>query len=158
APGQTGAPGSVETLPDNVTRLPDRAAKPMSDAPIAEAGSPLDAGLTQIKLADRNFEPRGFVTGARGAFEMIVSALAQADTARLRPLLSNEVYDQFTSVIRARQEAKHTLETTLIGVRNVELLEARLDARNAVVTVKITSDQVNITRDANGAVVEGDPN
>jgi predicted lipid-binding transport protein (Tim44 family) len=160
APGQTGAPGNVETpLPDNVTRLPDRGAKPTSEQPpVAEAGSPLDVALNQIRQVDRSFDPRGFVTGARGAFEMVVPAFAQGDTATLRPLLSDEVYEQFASAIRTRQEAKQTLETTLIGIRNVDLTDARLDGRNAVVTVKIVSDQVNVTRDANGAVVEGDPN
>lgn len=89
---------------------------------------------------------------------MIVTSFAQGDTATLRPLLSDEVYQQFAAAIRARQEAKQTLETTLIGVRGVDFVEARLDGRNATVTVKIVSEQVNITRDAGGAVVEGDAN
>jgi predicted lipid-binding transport protein (Tim44 family) len=40
----------------------------------------------------------------------------------------------------------------------VELLEARLDGRNAVVTVKIVSDQMNVTRNAAGVILDGDPN
>lgn len=156
-PGKTAPAAPGEALPDNVTRLPDRATRPADSAP-AEPGSPLEAGITQIKLADRNFDPRGFATGARGAFEMIVGAFAQGDKAALRPLLSDEVYKQFADAIDARQQAKQTLETTLIGVRNVDIVEARLDGRTAVVTVKIVSEQVNVTRDADGQVVEGDAN
>src|SRR6266700_1442770 len=33
---------------------------------------PLAAGLAQLKSADRNFDERGFLKGARGAFEIIV--------------------------------------------------------------------------------------
>jgi predicted lipid-binding transport protein (Tim44 family) len=157
-PGQAKPSSNGEPLPDNVTRLPDRPARPANEPPVAPPGSPLDAGLTQIKSADRGFDARGFLSGARGAFEMIVNSFAQGDTATLRPLLSDEVYQQFAAAIRARQEAKQTLETTLIGVRNVDFVEARLDGRTAVVTVKIVSEQVNITRDAGGAVVEGDAN
>lgn len=157
-PAKTPAGTPGDALPDNVTRLPERTGRGAVDVPAAEAGSPLDAALTQIKLADRNFDPRGFVGGARAAFEMIVPAFAQGDTGTLRPLLSDEVYEQFAAAIRARQQAKQTLETTLIGIRGVDLIDARLDGRNAVVTVKIVSEQVNITRDADGKIVEGDPN
>lgn len=155
--GKTPPGAPAEGLPENVTRLPERAARPAEAAPI-ETGSPLDGALNQIKQADRNFDPRGFAAGARSAFEMIVGAFAQGDTGTLRPLLSDEVYEQFAAAIRARQQAKQTLETTLIGIRSVEISDARLDGRNAVVTVKIVSEQVNITRDADGKVVDGDPN
>jgi predicted lipid-binding transport protein (Tim44 family) len=43
-----------------------------------------------------------------------------------------------------------------VGVRAAEILEADLQGRNAVITVKITSDQINVTRDSDGKVVEGD--
>lgn len=144
---------------DNVARLPDRSTQTdeASEPVAAPTGSPLEASLTQIKVADSNFEPRGFIDGARAAFEMIVSSYAQGDTATLRPLLSDEVYDNFAAAIRSRQQAKHTLETTLVGVRSAEIIEARMDGRTAFVTVKFVSEQINVTRDAGGQVVEGDP-
>lgn len=144
---------------DNVARLPDRSTQTGETAEPAAApvGSPLEASLTQIKVADPNFEPRGFIDGARAAFEMIVSSYAQGDTATLRPLLSDEVYDNFAAAIRSRQQAKHTLETTLVGIRSAEIIEARMDGRTAFVTVKFVSEQINVTRDAGGQVVEGDP-
>ena len=37
-------------------------------------------------------------------------------------------------------------------------MEAGLRGRDAAVTVKFVSEQVNATRDADGQVVEGDPN
>lgn len=144
---------------DNVARLPDRSNQvEETAAPAAAApGSSLEAGLTQIQVADPSFDPRGFADGARAAFEMIVVSYAQGDTATLRPLLSDEVYDNFAAAIRTRQQAKHTLETTLVGIRSADLVEAHMDGRTAYVTVKFVSEQINVTRDEAGKVVDGDP-
>jgi hypothetical protein len=43
-------------------------------------------------------------------------------------------------------------------IRTAEIIDARMQGRDAFVTVKFVSEQVNATRDADGAVVEGDPN
>lgn len=151
------APAGAELPNDNVVRLPGRDNGDATPAP-APADSPLDAALTQIKVADSSFDPRGFIKGAQSAFEMIVGAFAQGDTAALRPLLADEVYDNFATAIRERQKAKRTLETTIIGIKSGDIVEARLEGRSAFVTVKFVSEQVNVTRDADGNVVEGDAN
>ena len=114
--------------------------------------------LTQIQIADNAFNPGEFVGGARSAFEMIVHAFATGDTGTLRNLLSDDVFDNFSSAIKARLEAAETLETTVIGVKSVDIIDARLDGRQAFVTVKFVSEQVNVTRDAEGHVIDGDPN
>ncbi len=138
-------------LPDNVTPLPGRDA-------LGPTGSPLDAALTQIRVADSSFDPKRFAEGARSAFEMVVTAFAQGDTATLRPLLADDVYDNFAAAIKGRLDAKQTLETTLIAVKSAEIVEARMENRMAFVTVKFVSEQVNVTRNAAGEVVDGDPN
>jgi predicted lipid-binding transport protein (Tim44 family) len=150
-------PASRTEAPDNVARLPDRSRPTVDPAPIdLSAASPVDTGLAQIRAADPNFDPRSFADGARGAFEMIVGAYAQGDTATLRPLLADEVYENFAAAIKGRQQAKQTLETTLVGIKSADIIEARMDNRTALVTVKFVSEQINVTRDAGGTVVEGD--
>jgi predicted lipid-binding transport protein (Tim44 family) len=153
------APQARSETGDNVARLPDRAGPAGETGPVIDlpANSPAEAGLTQISVADTSFDPRTFVEGARGAFEMIVGAYAQGDTATLRPLLADEVYENFAAAIRSRQQARQTLETTLVGVKSAEISEARMDGRTAFVTVKFVTEQINVTRDASGAVVDGDP-
>ena len=154
-----GPQGKIEAPPDNVTRLPGRGAPETIDAApdVAVAKTPLEAGLTQIKLADPGFDAQGFSKGAASAFEMIVAAYAQGDTNQLRALLANDVYESFASAIKQRQQAKHTHETKLVGFKSHDIVEARMEGRNAFVTVKFVSDQVNVTRDAQGEVVDGDP-
>jgi predicted lipid-binding transport protein (Tim44 family) len=147
------APGEARPNPARI------GAPAPAPAPAAEmAGTPLDAGLTQIRLADQSFDPATFTPGARAAFEMIVGAFAQGDTAALRPLLNDEVYDQFSAAIRERLQRKHTHETTLIAIKSAELVEARMEGRDAIVTVKFVTEQVNVTRDEAGGVIDGDPN
>jgi predicted lipid-binding transport protein (Tim44 family) len=135
--------------------LPDISAKPAIGSPAAT--SPVAAGLARIRSADPSFDESQFLTGARGAFELIVNDYAAGDSATLRPLLSDEVFANFSRAIEERQKNGHTLSTTLVGIRAAEIIEADLQGRNAVITVKMVSDQINVTRDGDGKVVEGDP-
>ncbi len=122
-----------------------------------DAEGDLAAGFREIKAADHGFEPAEILSGARIAFELVLSAYASGDTNALKPLLSAEVLDNFTQPIREREAAGETMEHTLIGVKSAEIVEAFVDGRAAHVTVKFVTDQANVTRDANGEVVDGDP-
>lgn len=145
----------------NVVELPDRGRRAQADGigtPVIDENDPAAAGLTQIQIADRNFNPAEFVGGARSAFEMIVHAFATGDTGTLRNLLNDEVYENFTAAIESRIADKETLETTIIGVKSADIVDARLDGTEAFVELKFVSEQVKVTRDTDGRVVEGDPN
>jgi predicted lipid-binding transport protein (Tim44 family) len=126
------------------------------DAAGAEQDSELSVGLTQIRLADRSFDPNQFVEGARAAFEMIVSAFAAGDRESLRPLLADEVYANFSRAIDDREANDQTLETALVGIHESELIEASLQQKIAYVTIKFVSEQINVTRDTEGEVIDGD--
>jgi predicted lipid-binding transport protein (Tim44 family) len=148
-----GAPAAEQPAAAPPRALPDLAAKPAIGA---EPPSPLVAGIAHIREADPAFDEAHFVAGARAAFEMILHAFAAGDAASLRPLLSDEVFANFNGAIEERRKAGHTLATTLVGIRSLDIIEADLQGRNAAVTVKIVSDQINVTQDAEGKTVEGD--
>ena len=137
---------------DNVVALPERG-RTLEDA----AGGDLASELTQIKIADPSFEESTFVQGAQMAFGMIVEAYAAGDTASLRPLLSDDLYDSFSEAIRSRIAEGEVLETSIERILSADIIEANLDGRTALVTVKFVSRQLIVTRDSDGAVVEGDP-
>lgn len=115
------------------------------------------AGLKDILAGDETFEADGFLQGASAAFEMIIEAFAAADKSTLRSLLRNDVYDDFLSAIKAREETGEILENSLVGLKSSEILEAGLDDHIASLTVKFISDQISVTRDAEGEVIGGDP-
>ena len=144
---------------DKVIPLPDRSesARAEETAEGDAAATPLAAGLVQVKRADKSFDEDGFVDGARTAFEWVIEAFAQGDAKTLRPLLSNDVYGDFSGAIEEREAAGQVLETTLVGITDAEIIEAELQGRTAFVTIKFVSEQVNVVRDGDGEVVEGDP-
>lgn len=114
-------------------------------------------GLTAIAEADPNFSPKGFIEGAKAAYEMIVTAYASGDRKTLKGLLDKDVYDSFEAAIAEREAAGHTVEFTFVGLSNIEFAEVELDKRNAIVTLRIDAEVVSITRDGAGEVVEGTP-
>lgn len=140
--------------------------KELSDIGEREAAQPdlkqdetedLRAGLMRIRTADPDFSPRQFLTGAEAAFEMVVEAFAAGDTATLRPLLGDDVYDEFADVIRARIAAKESVETTIVSLDSADIDAADLKGSTARLTVRFRSQQMTITRDENGETVEGEP-
>lgn len=149
-----------EQADEKVVHLPD-ARDADADAEAAAEGDDaegdLAAGFREIKAADRGFEPTEILSGARIAFELVLSAYASGDTEALKPLLSAEVLDNFAQPIREREAAGETMEHTLVGIKSAEIVEGFLDGTAAHVTVKFVTDQANVTRDANGEVVDGDP-
>ncbi len=141
---------------DNVVSMPGSGKR----TPELDFGSmdPLEAGIAQIKAADRSFREKEFLAGARQAFEMILDAFAVGNAKILKALLESSVYENFAAAIREREKAGHTLETTLVGIDDAEIVGAEMQGSNAIVTVKFVTGQVNATRDADGEVVDGDPN
>jgi len=145
-----------QRAPDNVVHLPERARGEEGELP-AEAPPTLSAGLTQIRIADPSFDAGSFTHGAKRAFAMIVEAFAKGDTGTLRPLLSDDLFDEFSGEIRRRAAEGEVHETRLVNMKSADILEARMDGRTALVTVKFVTDQINVIRDDQGNVIEGDP-
>ena len=143
-----------------MVELPDRTGLAEQDEPVAaeEPDDPLSRGVAQIRSADSSFDAEEFVAGARSAFEMVVQSFAAGDLKTLRSLLNDEVYDNFSAAVKQREDADEELETTVIGIKSADLLEARLEGRMAFITMKFQSEQVNVTRDKDGKVIDGDPN
>ncbi len=148
----------------NIIELPDHSGAGRNDAPDAPddaEATPEDilaTGLAHIRAADPDFDPEAFVAGARTAFETVVHAFATGDTGVLRALLDDSVYENFEDAIHRRLNASETLETTVVGIKEVEPIEAEMNGRTALFTVRFLSEQVNVVRDAEGAVLDGDPN
>ena len=123
-----------------------------------DPSDPVAAGLAEIRAADPSFEPTTFVSGAVAAFEIVVQAFAEGDKDSLRGLLNNEVLDNFGLEIDKREKAGETLETTVIGIKKENIIEARVNGETAFITVEILSEQVNVVRDSDGQTIDGDEN
>jgi predicted lipid-binding transport protein (Tim44 family) len=153
---------------DKVVALPTRGPEPPAppaEAPepadrwkgVAEPGSTVAAGLDAILAADRSFDIKHFLVGARAAYEMIVAAFAEADRRTLKNLLSREVYEGFEAAIRERESRGETAETRFVSIDKADVTGAEFRARAAQITVRFVSQLISVTRDRAGTPIEGSP-
>lgn len=156
-----------ESRSDNVVTLPRPSSEPANASPsnleerispAAKPGTPLFESLSAIAEVDPSFEPKSFLTGARAAYEMIVTAFAEGDRRALGPLLSKDVLDGFVGAIDEREKRQEKVSSTLIGIEKAEIVDAALKDQTAQVTVRFESQMISTTYDAAGAVIDGDPN
>jgi predicted lipid-binding transport protein (Tim44 family) len=158
-PVRNAANDKVIPLPPR-TSEPPKAAEVSKDtgdryAGIAPAGSAVARCLDAIAAADKGFDAKHFVTGARAAYEMIVTAYAEGDRRALRDLLGREVYDGFDQVIRERESRGETAETRFVSIDVSQITGAELRGKTAQITLRFVSQLVSATRDRNGEVIDG---
>jgi predicted lipid-binding transport protein (Tim44 family) len=146
--------GEPQPDADNVVTLPDR--RPRTNEPAAP-DAPAAGGIAALRAADPGFDLATFLPGAKAAFGMIVDAFARGDLPGLRPLLADQVYRNFQAAIDQREAAGERLETEIMAEPAAEFVEASVRGQVARVTLRFVSRQVNVTRDAGGRVIAGDP-
>jgi len=150
---------------DNVVALPGRApdaglqpAEPTERwKGIAEPGTAVATGLDAIAHDDSSFDAKAFLTGARAAYEMIVTAYANGDRRQLKNLLGREVHDGFDAAITDREKRGETVETRFVSIASADIVGAEQRGKTAQVTVRFVSQLVSVTRDKAGAVIDGNP-
>ncbi|OIR00754.1 Tim44-like domain protein [mine drainage metagenome] len=126
--------------------------------PRSEPASPrFGKGLDAIAAADRDFNPDAFLQGAAAAFEMIVRAFIAGDEAGLRPLLSDEVFGNFTQALRTRRANGERCANRLDSILDAEITEGGVQGGMALVTVRFLSRQVICQQSADGSLLFGDP-
>ncbi len=152
--GHTGSlPGQKEGA---VIALPRRGG-PSGTAPLSQAEIRLRQSLTEIALADPNFDADDFADGARQAYEMIVIGFAQGNRDLLRGMVGEDVFANFDAAITARQAAGQTMETRLAAIKDAHITHASLRGKMAEVTVKFTADLISCVNNAAGDLVQGHP-
>lgn len=149
---------------ENVISLPRKRApgEPVADPyaaidAFAKPDSDLNKGLRTIKDNDSSFEPKGFVDGAKMAYEMIVMAYADGDRKTLKNLLSREVYDGFVTAIGEREAKSEKIQSSFVGINKADIVSAEMKSGEAHITLRIVSELISATRDKAGVVVDGDP-
>ncbi len=153
---------------ENVVALPGRPAEPAPHVTqpvaaadrwkgVAEPGSALAAGLDAIAAADHGFDAMHFLAGARAAYEMVVTAFAEGDRRPLKNLLSRDVLEGFEAAITERERRGEKAETRFVSIDTAEIVGAELRGRSTQITVRFVSKLISVTRDASGAVIDGNP-
>lgn len=123
-------------------------------------GSSSAEALARMKRAEPGFSVGEFLSGARGAYEMILMAFEHGDMSPVSGFVSADVSDAFQHVIDARREKGLTVEASFAGLGELELVDARFDenTREGELTVKFVGELTSVVRNPDGEIVEGDPN
>ncbi|MGI9425486.1 MAG: Tim44/TimA family putative adaptor protein [Hyphomicrobiaceae bacterium] len=117
----------------------------------------VEAGLMSIAQRDPTFDPDHFMSGAKQAYEMIVTAFAEGNKGLLNDLLNSEVFEGFASAISDRDSRGEQVDQSFVGINKADIIEADLKGTDANVTVKFLSQLISATRDRDGEVISGDP-
>lgn len=169
-------PNGNSSNDDNVVQLPNRASAPPPAQPqpesagddedeaksavwrwegIAPEGSPNAAALDEIARAEPDFNGPYFLEGAKAAYEMIVTAYANGDRRTLKDMLAKDVYDNFVAAISDREGRGETMETRFVAIEKADVEEVAVEGRKARITVRFLSQLISVTRNKEGAVVDG---
>ncbi len=125
-----------------------------------DANSSAAKALAAMKAVDPTFNVGEFLRGARGAYEMILMGFEAGDLAKIKPFLSDDVYESFASVVTEREKQGITIEATFVGLRELKLVDATFDrtSKEAEVTVRFVGELTSVARDKSGEIIEGNPN
>ncbi len=115
------------------------------------------AGETLL-AADPDFDERAFIDGAKSAYELIVEGFARDDLSGVRRFLGDSVFNAFKSAIEQRQSASQSMDLKFVGIDNTAIVSASVSEDALTAVTDFTSNQVRVTRDSDGNVIDGDPN
>jgi predicted lipid-binding transport protein (Tim44 family) len=113
------------------------------------------AGIRAIVAADGSFDVARFLDGAQSAYRMILEAYWKGDKQELAYLVGGDVLAAFEEAIDAREAAGHKLDNRLVSIERAVIEDAKLDGREASITVRFDADIAAVTRTAEGEVVAG---
>lgn len=113
--------------------------------------------LSSMKSAEPSFGVSDFLSGASGAYEMILMSFEKGDMDSIVPFLSAEVFEGFSEVVDSREAEGLTVEATFVGVRELSLVDATFDksSNEGEVKVKFVGELTSLVRDRAGDVIEG---
>ena len=122
-------------------------------------GSDSARALAEMKKAEPAFTVGPFLEGARGAYEMILTAFEKGELDRIRPFLSDDVEASFAEAIAQRDRDGLTIEASFLGIKELVLHDATFtpESRFGEIAVRFVADQTYVVRNKAGEVVEGSP-
>ena len=112
-------------------------------------------GLDILMKADPSFDEKEFLKGAESAFKIIISAFANSDLEKLKPLLDFNLYNSFTKSISEREARQEIQHLDIISINNFDILKISIEENIVSITLKIVSDQIKYIVDKHDNVIEG---
>ena len=131
------------------------AAVATADAP-PSAAEDLEGGLAHIRQMDPRFDEVGFKEWCNDTFFRVQAAWMHRDLEKMRPLLTEEMQEEFRKQIYELRAKRQSNKLENIAVRSVDLTEAWQEQGRDYTTVRFLASLLDYTVDeASGKVVSG---
>ena len=102
-------------------------------------------------------EEKQFLKGAQIAYESILTSFAKGEKAKLKKLLTKDIYNNFEQAIDHRNKESIKSELTFIGFKESNVEKFEKVKSDLVATVKIVCEIISVKKDKDNNVIEGNP-
>ena len=102
-------------------------------------------------------EKKEFLRGAEIAYESILTSFASGDLIKLKALLSNNMFSNFSEAIKLRKKDNIKSEFTFIGVKESSVENYKKIKDDLYATVKFVAEVISVKRDKENKIIEGNP-
>ena len=114
------------------------------------------------KKVNENFDDEAqkeFIRGAKIAYETVITDFSDNDNkiTTSKPLLNNDIYNQFNDALKERSSRGHFAEITFIGVNSAKIKEHKRIGKILNVTVDFIAEVITCIKDKDKNIVSGDP-
>jgi len=116
----------------------------------------------QPKKINENFDDEAqkeFIKGAKIAYETVITDFSDNDNkiTTSKPLLNNNIYNQFNDALKERSSRGHFAEITFIGVNSATIKEHKRTGNILNVTVDFIAEVITCIKDKDKNIVSGHP-
>tara|TARA_Y100001935_G_C17204638_1_gene456857 strand:+ start:70 stop:666 length:597 start_codon:yes stop_codon:yes gene_type:complete len=114
------------------------------------------------KILNEKFDDNAqkeFLNGAKIAYETIITDFSDNDNkiTTSKPLLNDEIYNQFNHALKERSTRGHFAEITFIGVNSAVIKEHKKIDKMLNVTVNFIAEVITCIKDKENKIISGDP-
>lgn len=118
---------------------------------------PAGEGLSAIAQVDSSFDPDTFLDNAKAAYSMILEGYAEGDKETLEMLLAPDMNAAYVVAIDERDARGVTQTTDLARIIRADFISAEQAGKTASVTVEYEAEIASAIVNAQGELVDGDP-
>lgn len=111
--------------------------------------------VTNDQMDKEALNDDSFLVVAKIVFTRVLDSFTNNKINELKGFLSENVFRVFEQSIRDRLDKKQTLDFSLICLSSAKILNKEPDYKT--VTVEFVTEQVNVLKNVDGQVIEGDP-
>ena len=114
---------------------------------------------TKVKDTFDEQDQKEFLEGAKIAYETIITDFSDNDNkiTSSKPLLNQEIYNQFNQALKERSARGHYAEITFIGINSAEIKEHKKLDKILNVTVDFVAEVITCIKDKDKKIISGDP-